>query len=75
MPNMPTFCGWSVARALKPKMVQAAGIPDFSIKFLNSFSAFPKITPCPKMTKGFLALLIKATASSIKLLRMTGFGR
>ncbi len=55
-------------------MVQAAGIPDFSTNFLNSFSAVPKITPCPKMIIGFLASLINATAASIYSLRMIGLG-
>ena len=29
----------------KPSMVHAAGMPDFSMKALNSFSARPRITP------------------------------
>ena len=55
-------------------MVHAAGIPDFSTNFLNSFSALPKITPCPKMIIGFFAALINATAASIYSLRIIGFG-
>ena len=47
--------GWLVGSAESPRMVQAAGIPDFSKNVFNSFSAFPNITPCPQTTKGFLA--------------------
>jgi hypothetical protein len=45
-------------------MVHAAGIPDFSRKALNSASARPRMTPCPKMTKGRSAALMSAAASS-----------
>ena len=56
----------------KPRIVQAAGIPDFSIKALNSFSAFPRITPCPQTTKGFLALFIMSAAFLRDLLSVVG---
>jgi hypothetical protein len=42
---MPTFKGCSVGNAERPKIVHAAGIPDFSTNALNSSSACPKITP------------------------------
>jgi hypothetical protein len=41
---MPTFKGCSVGNAERPKIVQAAGIPDFSTNAFSS-SACPKITP------------------------------
>ena len=55
-------------------MVQAAGIPDFSTKSLNSGSAFPKITPCPQTIRGFFDLFINYTASKITGLSNLGVG-
>ena len=55
-------------------MVHADGTPDFSIKFLNSFSALPKITPCPQTINGFFAEFINFAADSRALLFTSGTG-
>ena len=54
--------------------IAAAGIPVFSTKSLNSFSAFPRITPCPQTINGFLELLIIFAANSIDPLSRAGTG-
>ena len=46
-----------------PNIVQADGIPVFSITAFNSDSAFPRITPCPQIIIGFLALFMSVAAS------------
>jgi hypothetical protein len=55
-------------------MVQAEGIPAFSITALNSSSAFPKMTPCPQTTNGFLALLISSAAAFREFSSVSGTG-
>ena len=57
-----------------PKMVQADGIPAFSITALNSASALPKITPCPHTINGFLAEFINSAASMMAETSITGSG-
>jgi hypothetical protein len=47
----------------RPKIVHAAGIPDFSTNALNSSSACPILLD--QKNKGFLALLINSAAFSM----------
>ena len=55
--NHSTVKGCEVGIAETPIIVHAAGIPVFSTKSLNSFSASERITPCPQTINGFLAFI------------------
>ena len=57
-----------------PRIVHAAGIPDFSTKARNSSSASPKITPCPHTIRGFFAALISLAACAKSFSSVSGTG-